>query len=101
MGVAHSSLPLASDRHQTTWLVSRLLMPYIRPAATDGALYPPPRPLIFHARGGPSLGHSLSRPVSFETASRFGPCHCGQSKDRGESGEAAKAVGFSGSDSTD
>src|SRR4051812_41111542 len=51
----------------------------MRPAATDGALSPPPRLLTFHASGGPSFGHSLSRPVSFEWAVRSGPCHCGQS----------------------
>src|SRR6185369_14938095 len=45
----------------------------------DGPLSPPPRPLTFHARGGPSFGHSFSRPVSFEWAVRSGPCHCGQS----------------------
>src|SRR5262249_40572905 len=57
----------------------RLLMPKIRPAATEGALSPPPSPLIFQASGGPSLGHSLSRPCSLEMAFRSGPCHCGQS----------------------
>ena len=31
------------------------------------------------ASGGPSFGHSLSSPVSFEMAVRSGPCHCGQS----------------------
>src|SRR5205814_3811949 len=56
----------------------------IRPAATDGALSPPPRPLIFQARGGPSFGHSLSRPVSLEWAVRSGPCHCGQSSAEAE-----------------
>src|SRR6266571_8406160 len=51
----------------------------MRPAATDGVLSPPPRPLTFQARGGPSFGHSLSKPVSLEWAVRSGPCHCGQS----------------------
>src|SRR5437762_5094493 len=51
----------------------------MRPAAMDGPLSPPPRPLTFQARGGPSFGHSLSRPVSLEWAVRSGPCHCGQS----------------------
>src|SRR5437870_1444628 len=36
-------------------------------------------PVLFHANGGPSFGHCCSKPVSFETASRSGPCHCGQS----------------------
>src|SRR6185503_12797746 len=45
----------------------------------DGVLSPPPRPLIFQARGGPFLGHCLRRPVSLECAVRSGPCHCGQS----------------------
>ena len=50
-------------------------------AAGDGrALSPPPSPLTFQASGGPSLGHSLRRPFSLETAFRSGPCHCGQSK---------------------
>src|SRR6266581_8849559 len=51
----------------------------MRPAAMDGVLSPPPRPLTFQASGGPSFGHSLSRPVSLELAVRSGPCHCGQS----------------------
>src|SRR5438067_11978539 len=51
----------------------------MRPAAMDGPLSPPPRPLTFQARGGPSFGHSLSKPVSLEWAVRSDPCHCGQS----------------------
>jgi hypothetical protein len=39
------------------------------------ALQPPPRLLIFQARGGPSFGHSLSKPVSLDTALRSAPCH--------------------------
>src|SRR4051812_32764950 len=53
----------------------------MRPLATETNEYPPPIPLAFHARGGPSLGHSLSRPVSFEMPSRLGPRNCGQSND--------------------
>ena len=48
-------------------------------AATEGALSPPPSPLTFQASGGPSFGHSWSRPRSLEMALRSGPCHCGQS----------------------
>jgi hypothetical protein len=33
----------------------------------------------FHNSLGPLAGHSLSRPVSVERPSRFGPRHCGQS----------------------
>ncbi len=54
-------------------------MPKMRPAAIEGVLAPPPSPLIFQASGGPSFGHSWSRPRSLEIASRSGPCHCGQS----------------------
>ena len=32
-----------------------------------------------HASDGPSFGHSFNNPLSLETASRFRPCHCGQS----------------------
>src|SRR4051794_29739448 len=38
-----------------------------------------PMPSIFHSSGGPSVGHLSSRPTSWHSASRFGPCHCGQS----------------------
>src|SRR6476659_9865375 len=51
----------------------------MRPAAMDGALSPPPRPFAAQASGGPSFGHSFSRPVSLETELRCGPCHWGQS----------------------
>src|SRR5688572_18690215 len=64
----------------------------MRPPATEGVLSPPPRPLIFQASGGPSFGHCLSKPVSFEWAVRSGPCHCGQSsaKAPGRNTPAAK-----------
>src|ERR1051325_9447711 len=39
---------------------------------------PLPAPVAFQTSGGPSAGHCLSSPVSFETPSRFGPRHCGQ-----------------------
>src|SRR5580700_1659576 len=42
---------------------------------------PNPRPASFEvqARSGPPAGQVCSKPVSRETASRFGPRHCGQS----------------------
>ena len=40
---------------------------------------PEPTPVAFQASGGPSLGHSLSRPLSGEMSSRLGPRNCGQS----------------------
>src|SRR5947209_17778899 len=51
----------------------------MRPLLTATPPIPSPMPVNFQASGGPSLGHSLRRPVSFETAVRSGPCHCGQS----------------------
>src|ERR1051326_3594996 len=74
-----SSLPSFSDKAQTISSPPRLLMPKIWPLAMDGALSPPPSPFIFQASGGPSLGPSFSRPVSFEMLLRSDPCHCGQS----------------------
>src|SRR5687768_15475496 len=64
----------------------------MRPAAMDGVLSPPPRPLIFQARGGPSFGHSLSKPVSLEWAVRSGPCHWGQSELPAQKPHRAKSV---------
>ena len=52
---------------------------------------PAPTPSHFQTRGGPSLGHSLSRPVSLEIAFRSGPCHWGQSKARNDGAKAARA----------
>src|SRR5262245_42201383 len=43
---------------------------------------PPPRPLAFHASGGPAAGHSPSRPVSADCPSRLGPRQPGQSEAR-------------------
>ena len=40
---------------------------------------PAPNPMAFHTRGGPDSGQDLSRPISWERPSRFGPRHCGQS----------------------
>src|SRR5947209_10221115 len=40
---------------------------------------PSPMPFAFQAKGGPPLGHCLSKPVSLETPSRSPPRHCGQS----------------------
>src|SRR6185295_6548535 len=51
----------------------------MRPLLTAIPPIPLPSPVPFHASGGPSFGHSCSRPLSFETAVRSGPCHCGQS----------------------
>src|SRR6266404_2579162 len=42
---------------------------------------PEPTPVAFQTTGGPSLGHSLSRPLSDEMSSRLGPRNCGQSAD--------------------
>src|SRR4029079_3886323 len=50
-----------------------------RPPAIDIDEYPPPAPVAFQTRGGPLAGHCLSRPVSLEIPSRFGPRYCGQS----------------------
>src|SRR5579864_5923099 len=77
--VAHSSLPLASSSAQTNSSLPRSLMPKMRPPATEGVLYPPPRLLISQASGGPPLGQSFRRPVSLLISSRCGPRHCGQS----------------------
>src|SRR5262245_18434192 len=41
--------------------------------------------VFFHSCFGPSLGTALSRPVSLEMPSRFGPRHCGQSSARATS----------------
>src|SRR6185369_9020878 len=81
---AQISLPSFSERAQTNSSLPRWLIPYIRPAAMDGVLSPPPSPLIFQARGGPFFGHCLRRPVSLECAVRSGPCHCGQSSAEAE-----------------
>jgi hypothetical protein len=40
---------------------------------------PRPSPLLVQSSGGPSSGQSANNPVAGETASRFGPRHCGQS----------------------
>src|SRR6476469_1377469 len=50
----------------------------MRPSAEEMAEYPLPRPLASHASGGPSLGHCLSRPVSWEMLSRLAPRQVGQ-----------------------
>src|SRR4051812_17229972 len=50
----------------------------MRPSAEEIAEYPLPRPLASHASGGPSFGHCLSRPVSWEILSRLGPRQVGQ-----------------------
>lgn len=49
---------------------------------TMGVEKPPPTSLFFQSIFGPSLGHSLSSPFSFEMPVRSGPCHCGQSSAR-------------------
>src|SRR4051794_28680753 len=54
----------------------------MRPLLTAMPPIPLPMPIAFHTSGGPSFGHSLRSPVSFETALRSGPCHCGQSSAR-------------------
>src|SRR5262249_26650811 len=41
---------------------------------------------------GPSLGHSFSNPVSFETPVRSGPRHCGQSSPRADSTPSTDAA---------
>src|SRR5215471_19245221 len=51
----------------------------MRPPATAREGTPSPSPVAFQRSGGPSFGHSLSRPVSEETLVRLGPRHCGQS----------------------
>src|SRR5581483_2584488 len=66
-------------------------MPKTRPAATDGVLKPPPRPLACQASGGPFLGQLGSKPFSAETALRSWPCHRGQSKGLASKGPAAAA----------
>src|SRR6266851_2385988 len=47
-----------------------------------GPEYPIPASLKVQRSLGPSLGQDLRRPVSLETLSRLGPCHCGQSPAR-------------------
>gem|GEM_PF-6014916 len=51
----------------------------MRPFAMETLDMPLPMPLVRQASGGPSLGHSLSRPFSGEMPSCLGPRHCGQS----------------------
>src|SRR5205809_4370382 len=51
----------------------------MRLPATDTLENPTPRPAAFQARGGPEGFHSLSSPLSGESASRFGPRQPGQS----------------------
>src|SRR6516162_7325266 len=51
----------------------------MRPAATEGVLYPTPRLVAFHRSGGPLAGQLLSNPVSRQRSVRSRPCHCGQS----------------------
>ncbi len=46
---------------------------------TETLAKPSPMPFAFQASGGPSLGHSLSKPVSGEWSSRALPRHWGQS----------------------
>src|SRR5215831_17634889 len=48
--------------------------------------------VFFHSCFGPSLGHALSRPVSLEMPSRFGPRHCGQSSARTASEAVRKPI---------
>src|SRR5262245_60279184 len=40
-------------------------------------------PSAFQSCFGPSAGHFFKSPVSRDRAARSGPCHCGQSNDRG------------------
>ena len=50
----------------------------MRPPTTATLEKPAPRPVAVQSFGGPPAGHDVSRPVSVETPSRFGPRHCGQ-----------------------
>jgi hypothetical protein len=47
-----------------------------------------------HSSFGPPLGHSLSKPLSFDTPLRCGPRHCGQSEaaDFLDADDCAKAL---------
>src|SRR2546427_10849847 len=58
---------------------------------TETVEYPRPMPFAFHASGGPFSGHCLSRLLSMETLSRFGPRHWGQSD--GEAPPSLRAGG--------
>src|SRR5436189_3359298 len=51
----------------------------MRLPATDTLENPTPRPAAFQASGGPEGFHSVSSPLSGESASRFGPRQPGQS----------------------
>ena len=64
----------------------------MRPLLTAIPPIPLPIPFAFHASAGPSFGHSLSSPVSFETALRSGPCHCDQSSPRATGANARQEV---------
>src|SRR5438105_1969763 len=75
-------------------------MPYTRPAATDGALKPPPSFPAFQASGGPLPGQRCSSPVSRDIALRSGPCHCGQSKEGARGGLISRAARPAGTEKT-
>src|ERR1044072_5943501 len=51
----------------------------MRAPATKGVEYPSPRSFTCQSNFGPSAGHCLSSPLSFDTPLRSGPRHCGQS----------------------
>src|SRR5262249_8724159 len=48
------------------------------PPATAGPAYPSATG-VRHNTGGPSFGNFCTMPLSRQTLSRCGPCHCGQS----------------------
>src|SRR5262245_13160074 len=84
------SLPVAASRQTTTSWSFCLVCVNTRPptTATDEK---PPDSGAFHSCRGPSLGHSLSRPVSREIPSKRGPRHRGQSSARAHGpGHAAR-----------
>jgi hypothetical protein len=74
-----AGLPVASSSAQTTSSLPRLLIPKIRPPATEGAELPVPNPGVFQSSGGPPAGHCFSSPVSRDTPVRSGPRNCGHS----------------------
>ncbi len=72
---------LPSARFNATTKHSSPLSPIENTLSPEVAMleYPPPSPVAFQSSFGPPAGHCLSRPVSAERPSRFGPRHWGQS----------------------
>src|SRR5436305_5931799 len=97
--VRQSSLPVAGSRQRTNSLSPVLASsaPMITSLfpATAGPLYPAPSLSVLNRSFGPPWGHCFRSPVSVDLASRFGPCHWGQSPTGGAAIDRARTVSWS------